>query len=77
MRRVMLLSAVLLTLPLGLAACSSGNSEPAYQYGTAGGTTVPPTQSPGNPNTTLQQQENSGYYAQPGAPDRAPTSVPQ
>jgi hypothetical protein len=60
--------AVLLLLALGAAACSSGQTEPAYQYGTAGGTVVPPNTAPGNAATTQQQQENSGYFPEADAP---------
>jgi len=63
----------LLLLALGAAACSSEPTEPAYQYGTAGGTVVPPNNAPGDAATTQQRQENSGYYPQAGAPDVAPS----
>lgn len=59
-----------------LVAC--GNAEPAA-YGTPGGPLVAPTDPAASEaaGSTLNRQQNSGYYAAPGNPDVTPLGTQQ
>ena len=74
----MLATPLFAAFALGIAACSNAPSVTPAEYGSAGGPLVAPT----NPSasetagSTLQRQEDSGYYPTAGSPDVAPPTNP-